>query len=141
MHLVTGDELPQVSAQSVVWVGGNVVELVHGDQPIIEGCHAKLVHREAEGGMGADQHLVIALQEGSHGIDLAAIVGARRITQIPAWLHVPIGPEAISAKWFVVEARSNRLFRHHDDGLLDALVGQFVQGDEHQGAAFTGCRR
>src|SRR3546814_6760004 len=50
-------------AQLVAGVGGNMVELVHRDQPIIEGGDAEFLHREAEGGMGADQHLVVAFQK------------------------------------------------------------------------------
>ena len=29
------------------------------------------------------------------------------------------------------------LFRHHDDGLLDALVGELVERNEHQRAALA----
>jgi siroheme synthase len=60
VHLVPRDELAEVLAELVVRVGRNVVELVHGDQPVVERLHAELLHREAEGGMGADQHLVVA---------------------------------------------------------------------------------
>ena len=91
--------------------------------------------------MGADQHLVTAFQERAQSIDLAAIIGARCIAQVPTWLHMPVGPEAVAAQWLVVKARTDGFFRHHDDGLLDVLVRQLIQRNEHQGPAFTGCRR
>src|SRR3546814_3166912 len=55
MHFIPRDELRKVLAQLVAGVGGNMVELVHRDQPIIDGGDAEFLHREAEGGMGADQ--------------------------------------------------------------------------------------
>jgi hypothetical protein len=63
MHLVARDELAKVLAQLVVGVGGDVVELVHRDQRLSNASMPKPVHREAEGRMGADQHLVIAFKE------------------------------------------------------------------------------
>src|SRR3546814_14751503 len=50
MHFIPRDELRKVLAQLVAGVGGNMVELVHRDQPIIEGGDAEFLHREAEGG-------------------------------------------------------------------------------------------
>ena len=63
VHLVARDELPEMQAQLVVGVGGDVVELVDGDQPIVECLDPELVHGEAEGRVGADQHLVVAVEE------------------------------------------------------------------------------
>ena len=53
----------EVLAQLVVGVGRDVVELVDRDQPVVEGLDAELLDREAEGGVGADQHLVVAVEE------------------------------------------------------------------------------
>src|SRR3546814_1014833 len=77
MHPVAGDELAEVQAQLVVRAGGNMVEFVHRDQPVVERLHAEPVHREAEGGVGADQHLVIAFKESADRIDLAAVLAGR----------------------------------------------------------------
>ena len=41
----------------------------------------------------------------------------------------------------VGEAAADRAFRHDDDRLLDALVVQLVERDEHQRAALAGGRR
>ena len=141
MHLVAGDQLAQICAQPVLGVGGNVVELVHGDQAVIERRHPEFFHCKTEGGMGTNQHLVAAFQERSHCIDLTTIVGAGGITQVPTRLHMPVGPETVTAKRLIVKARTNRFFRHHNDGLLDVLVCQLVQSNEHQGPTFTGSRR
>ena len=59
------------------------MELVDGDQSVVEGLDAELLDGETEGGVGADQHLVVAVEEGADGIDLAA-VGAGRVAQVPA---------------------------------------------------------
>src|SRR3546814_224648 len=77
MHFIPRDELRKVLAQLVAGVGGNMVELVHRDQPIIEGGDAEFLHREAEGGMGADQHLVVAFQKRADAVDLAAVLSRR----------------------------------------------------------------
>ena len=53
----------EMQAELVVGIGRDVVELVHGDQPVVERLDAELVHGEAEGRMGADQHLVVAFEE------------------------------------------------------------------------------
>ena len=140
MHLVAGDQLAQVRTQPVLRVGGNVVKLVHGDQTVIERDHPEFFHRKTESGMGTNQHLVAAFQKRSHCIDLTALVGAGGIAQVPTRLHMPVGPETVTCKWLIVEARTNGFFRHHNDSLLDVLVGQLVQGDEHQCPAFTGGR-
>ena len=63
MHLVAGDERPEMLPELAVRVGRNVVELVHRDQPVVELLDAELVYGEAEGRMGADEHLVVAVEE------------------------------------------------------------------------------
>ena len=84
VRFVARHELPHVLAQPVVRVGGDVVELVHGDQAVVEGFDAELLHREAERGVRADQHLVVAFQELLHRVHLAAVVAAGRVAQIPS---------------------------------------------------------
>ena len=140
MHLVACDQLAQMRAQLVVRIGRDVVELVNGDQTIVEGFYAELVDRKAEGRMGADQHPVVAFQKAAQRVDLAAI-GARRVAQVPARLHLPVRPEAILAERFVIEAGADGLFGHHDDCLAQILIGQLVERDEHQCAALAGGRR
>lgn len=117
------------------------MELVYRDQPVIEGLDAEPIHGEAEGGMGADQHLVIASQKCAERINLAAIVGAWRIAQIPLRLDAPVSPETELAQRFIVKARSDRLLGHHDNSLLDPLVRQLVERDEHQRTALAGSGR
>ncbi|KAG1061757.1 hypothetical protein G6F60_015729 [Rhizopus arrhizus] len=81
--------------------------------------------------MSADQHLVVAVEERAEGLDLAAVVIAWRVAQVPLGLNVPVGPEAILRQRLVIEAGPDRLFRHHDDGLLDALIFELVQCHKH----------
>src|SRR5690554_3015162 len=137
MHLVAGYEVAKMGTELVIWVGRNVVELIYGDQTVIEGCNAKLVYRKAKGGMGADQYLVSAFQKGAQGFDLAAIVGAWCIAQIPLGLYMPVRPEAIVTEWLIIEAGADGFFWYNYDGLLQALVVQLVQGNKHQGTALA----
>lgn len=55
VRLAAPHELADVLTEAVVRVGGNVVELVHRDQPFIESLRAEPLHRETERRMGADQ--------------------------------------------------------------------------------------
>lgn len=113
------------------------MELIHGDQPIIERLHPELVHGEAEGGMGADQHLVVASQERLDRIDLAAALRAGRVAQVPFRLHLPIRPKTEPGQQLVVEARADGFLRHDDDRLSEPLIMELVEGDEHQGTALS----
>ena len=87
--------------------------------------------------MGANQYLIVAFQESAQRFDLATIVGAWRIAQIPSGLNVPVFPEAIVTEWLIVEAGTDGLFRHNDNGLFQSLVVQLVQRDKHQGTALA----
>ena len=83
-----------MQAELVVGIGRDVVKLVHGDQPVVERLDAELVDGEAERRVGADQHLVAAFEKRADGLDLAAVVVAGRVAEIPFRLDVPVGPEA-----------------------------------------------
>ena len=79
---------------------GHVMELVDGDQAVIEGLDAQLVDGEAEGGMGADQDLFRARQKLPNGLDLrlrdmlgSSIPGA--LQRFHLRLHRPVRPEPI----------------------------------------------
>jgi hypothetical protein len=57
--------------------------------------------------MGADQHLVAAGQERANRFDLAAVVVAGRVAEVPLRLDAPVGPEAELGQRLVVEARAD----------------------------------
>ena len=141
MHAVAGDELAEVHAKLVVGVGGNVVKLVHRDQSVVEGLDPEPVHREPEGGMRADEHLVRALQEGFDRVDLAAVVGAGGVAEVPSRLDAPVRPEAEVAQRLVVKAGPDCLLRHDDDCLSEPLIVELVEGDEHERPALARGRR
>ena len=115
------------------------MELVHGDQPVVKGFHSELVHGEAEGGMGAHQHLVPAVEKRLDGLDLAAL-GAWRVAEIPLRRNGPVGPEAELTQRLVIEAGPDRFLGHDDDGLAEILVVDLVQRNEHQRPALAGRR-
>ena len=137
MHAVARNEIAQMDAELVVGISGDVMELIHRDQSVIESRDPEFIDGEAERRMGAYQHLVVAFQERAERIDLATVIVARCVAQVPFRLDVPIRPEAVLAQRLVMEAGADRFFRHDDDGLFDALIGQLVEGDEHQGAALA----
>ncbi len=70
MRLVARDEGAQLLAQHIARVAGNVMELVDGNQALVERCYAQRFHREAESRMGAHQRPVGAGQKLAHGLDL-----------------------------------------------------------------------
>ena len=116
------------------------MKLVHRDQPVVELLNAEFVHGEAEGRVCADQNLVVAIEERAEGIDLPAIVGAGRIAEVPFWRNNPVSPEAVFGQWLVIEARADGFFRHHDDDLFDALIGELVERNEHERSALARSR-
>ena len=117
-----------------------MVKLVDRDQPAVEHFRAEPIHGEPEGGVGTDQDPVVAVEKRFDRIDLAA-VGARCVTEIPLRDNDPVGPESELAQRCVGEARADGPLGHHDDGLLEALIVQLVQRDEHQRSALARCRR
>ena len=56
-------------------------------------------------------------------------------------LDHPVRPETTSRQLLIGEAAADGAFRHYDDGLLDPLVAERVQGDEHQRARRARGRR
>ncbi len=63
MHAVARDEIAQMQAELVVGIRRDMMEFIDRDQPVVEGFDPELVDGEAEGRMGADQHLVAAFEE------------------------------------------------------------------------------
>lgn len=53
-------------AQLAVGIGGDVMKLVHGDQPVVENVHTEFVHGEAKCRVGTDQRFVTAGEERRH---------------------------------------------------------------------------
>src|ERR1700733_4173765 len=115
------------------------MELVHCDQPVVEPFHAVLIDCEAERRVSADQHLVAALKKRPNRLDLSAVVLAGRVAEVPFWLYAPVGPKSKIRERLIVEARADGLFRHNDDCLLDPLVLDLIEGDEHERTALAGC--
>src|SRR3546814_2774731 len=58
----------------------------------------------------------------------------RSVAQVPLRSHGPVGEEAELAQRLAAEARTDRTLGHANDGPPDVLVGQLVEGDEHQRA-------
>ena len=116
------------------------MELVDGDQAVVERLDAQFLDRETEGRMRADQHPFVALvagQELLHRLDLglgdARLVDARRVAQVPLRRDrpVPVGP--VLRQGFIGEAAADRSLRivsqpvHHlDTPALARLPSQDV---------------
>ena len=93
MHLIPCHQRSQLGAEPVVGIGGDMVKLIHGDESVIKGRHAKGLNGVAERGVGAHQHPILTLQERAHSLRLAAFT-AWRVAEVPPRLNRPIGPEA-----------------------------------------------
>ena len=89
--------------------------------------------------MGANQHAVTAFQKRTDRVHLAAI-RAGRVAKVPPRLNLPIRPKTELRQWFIGKAGPDGFFWHDDDRLLQALIVQLVQRDEHQRPAFAASR-
>ena len=107
------------------------MELVHRDEPFVEGLHPEPVHGEAEGGVRADKYPVVTTQKHLQGVDLAAL-GPGRAVEVPLRTDGPVRPEAEAAERHVREARADRLLGNDDDRLAETLVVELVKRDEHE---------
>ena len=54
---------------------------------------------------------------------------------------MPVRPKAVLGQWLVVKACPDGLLRDDDDHLLQSLVCQLVERNEHEGAALARCGR
>ena len=59
-----------------------MVELVHRDEPIVEGFRPELLHGETERGMGADQRLVAAFEKRFHGACKIKVASGGRVRRM-----------------------------------------------------------
>jgi ATP-dependent DNA helicase RecG len=92
-----------------------------------------------------EQHLIAARQKLAHRVHLrlghARLIDAGGVAQIPLRRHPPIPIKTGLAQRFVGKAAADGTLGHHDDGLLQTLVAQLVERDEHQGPRLPRCRR
>ena len=136
MGLVAGDERAEMRPKLVVLTGADMVEFIDRDQAIVESLHAEFIDGKPEGRMGTDHYVIGAGQKLANRLDLgfgdADLVGAGGVAEIPARRDLPIRPEAEFRQRFVGETAADGAFRHDDDRLLDPLIVQLVEGDEHQ---------
>ena len=142
MHLVAGDELRELAAQAVVGIAADVMELVDRDQPTVEGFDTQFIDGKAKSGVRANQHLVVACEELADclhlGLSDARLIDAGSVAEVPLRLDGPVRPKALGTEFLVGEAAADGAFGHHDDGLLEPLVVQLVERNEHESARRTG---
>lgn len=127
-------------AQVIEFVGRSVVEFVNADKGVIEQGDVQILERVAEGGMGADQDGGIAGEEVDELLAQAAFFEAGG-AEVVAFAYFPVGKEAVGNEFRVLEGAGDGFLRDGYDDTFDALVGQLVEGYEHQGAALAGCGR
>jgi hypothetical protein len=139
--LVPRDELPQVQAELVVGVGETwwnsstaISRSSNASTPNLSTAKRKVAWVQTS-------TLSSLSRKRADRLDLAAVVVARRVAQVPLAARPPVGPEAVLGQRLIVEAGADGLFRHDDDGLLQALVVQLVERDKHQRAALARGRR
>ena len=113
-----------------------MVELVDRDQRVVEQRLVDGVVREPQCRVRADQHGVLALEEPLDLGDLALIRPWR--AEVVAVVDAPVGEEAMLRQWCARKRRADRALRDRDDDLLESLVVELVEGEEHQCARLTG---
>ena len=111
---------------------GNVGELVHCAQPVVEGLHAQRIHSKAERRMRADKHRITAGKELAHSLDLGAVNALRirpwRVAQVPLRLHRPGRPETVLSQRLCRKANADSILRHAQDCLSPPLTSALWRG-------------
>ena len=134
-HYVTND-----STEVITLVGRGMMKLVDADEGAVQLGIVQVTEGVAEGGMGADEDSCLGIQE-VHELFAESTFLQSSSAEVVAGAYLPVGKEAVGLKLGILEGTGDGFLRHGDNDLLDALVGQFVEGNEHHGAALTGCRR
>ena len=87
----------ELAAQTVIGIAANVMKLINGDQPIIEGSDPQFINGKAEGRVGANQHRITTHKEFADCFNLGSgnfqLIDPGRIAEIPLRLDGPIGPK------------------------------------------------
>ena len=109
-----------------------MVKLIHRDQAVIKYLHTEPVDGKTESCVGTYQNLFITFKKSFDCVDFPAIVSARGIAKIAVRFYFPVCKKTELAQWLIVEARANRLFRHHNYGLFEPLIMELVQGNKHE---------
>ena len=113
-----------------------MMELVHSDQAVVKRSCAQFIYGKTKCGVSTHQYLVCAGQKLTYRLDLGLgnldIVHPGRIAQVPLRGHRPIPIKTVLTQRLIRKAGANRSLGNHNDGLLQALVVQLVQRNEHQ---------
>ena len=108
-----------------------MVELVDGQQHMIERIVVQFLHAVTQSGVGTDQYLrPVVLEELQEASFLVLLV--LHVCQVEVGRHDPIRKEAAIHQIGILKRPSDTLLRHSHHYLLDTLTGQFVQRDIHQ---------
>ena len=125
--------------QSAVYISTCMMKLIYRQETIIKLLVAYFLHAVSECSMGANQNIVfILMEEFLKAYCLLFLVGS--IAKVILLRHPPIGKEAILHQVSILERAADTLFWHSHHHLLDTLVHQLIQSDEHQGATLARCR-
>ena len=125
-------------AQSAVHISTCMMKLIYRQETIIKLLVAYFLHAVSESGMGANQDIVfILMEEFLKAYCLLFLVGS--IAKVILLRYPPVGEEAILHQVGVLERAADTLFRHSHHYLLDTLIHQLIQSDEHQGATLARC--
>ena len=113
-----------------------MVELVDAEETVVQLLIPDLFQGIAQRGMGADKYSVGAAAEKLlEAGGFAAVVAAA--AQIEVVRHLPIVEEPVPFELRASERAPDGFFGDGDNHLPYALVGQLVQRNKHQSAAFA----
>ena len=123
-----------------VGISRGMVELINGQQCVVEVLIRDFLHAVAQRGVGTHQDLRALLMEEFDEAPLLVLL-VLHVRQVEVGCHLPVSEEALWHQPCVLKRASNALFRHGHHHTFQSLVHQLVQGDEHQRTALARCWR
>ena len=116
------------------------MELINGQQTVVEFCYFQFFESKTECGVGADKNPFVTAYKVGKGFHLAfaSIVSGR--TKVVVVVHLPIGKKAGACKVGTTERPPNGSFRHSHNNFTQTLMYEFVQGYKHQCARLARSR-
>ena len=133
------DFVHHLSQPTGVLVGRHVVELVDCHKSVIKSRGRKLRHRKTQRRVGANQHCVVTFKETQERVNLAAVPSGS--AQVVAIFYLPVRKEPVLYEGGAGKRGANGTFWNSDDDLVDSLMEEFVEGDEHECPGLPRCRR
>ena len=123
-----------------VGISRGMVKFIDSQERVVEVLVRYLLHAIAQRGVGTHQNLCSRLTEEFYEAAFLVFL-VLHIRQVEVGSHLPVGKESVGPQFRVLKRAPDALFRHRHHHLLQSLMHQLVQSDEHQRTAFARCWR